>query len=315
MATSKQKTTAPAASPVHHYFRTLVSSLFGFLAVALIMLSVIVVWLGNTLTNTNQFTRTVGPLVTNADVQTFVVDKASDALLDNKDVDIKDIAGQVLGQDKLAGKTDEQLRAETKESVKTSVQQVVSSQTFAVLWQTNIRQIHAQLVHQLNMNPSTVTLDFHPLIVGVIDQLTATKLSFIKDKMELKPDDGKVMLEGKQLANVHKVYVATKQTMIGIVALALALAALSVLISVHHLKTIRRIALATGIYAAILAALLSAASLVKLGDMDPEQQKFAVAILNGLTHDLRLGLVVIAVAGIGGALGSKLYSVAAAKRR
>ena len=53
--------------------------------------------------------------------------------------------------------------------------------------------------------------------------------------------------------------------------------------------------------------LLSATSLFKPSG-DATEQKFAGALVNGITHDLRISLIVIAVLGIGGAVGSKIYS-------
>lgn len=307
MATANTKTT-PAVGR-HHYIRTTFSSLFGFIALGLIIASILVVWIDRTLTNTDEYVRTVAPLVTKPDVQNFVVDKASDGLLKNKDAPVQDIATQLLGADQVAGKTDDQLRAEITPIVKSSLHTVVASPQFAALWAQSNRDVHSQLISQLNSNSPTIALNFHPLITGVIGELGTTRLGFVKDKLDLKPDAGVVAIQGKQIVTVHKVYNYFKTAMLAIIVLALFAAVLCVLISVHHGKTARRIALATGIYCAFLALALSATSLVKSGGSVAAQQKMAIALVNGVTHDLRLSLIVIAVVCIVGALGSKLYAV------
>jgi hypothetical protein len=167
---------------------------------------------------------------------------------------------------------------------------------------------------QLGGDSQTIKLDFRPVITGLIDQLGNTKLGFVKDKFELKPDDGKVRIEGKQLDNARKVYDYFKKGMLAVVLMAALFTGLCIWVSVHHKKTARRIALLTGIFAALLASALTAASLIKTSS-DDTQQQFASALVNAITHDLRLSLIVVAVLGIGGAIGSKIYDVKFAKKK
>jgi hypothetical protein len=305
VTTAKPNNTLPVKK--HHYVRTLLSSFFGFIALGLIIVSILVVWLDRTLTNTGQYVKTVAPLVTKPDVQNFVVTKVSSALLDNKDAPIQDIASQLLGPGQTAGKTDEQLKAQITPIVKDNLRSVVASPTFAALWKNNNQAIHGQLISQLNNNSQVITLNFHPLITGVIDQLSDMKLGFVKDKIAPPADVGLVTIQGKQLTNVRRAYDYFTKAMMVIVACAVLAAVLCVVVSVHHGKTFRRIALLTGVFSAILAALLSAALLIKTGGSDMEQQKMITALADGITHDLRLSLIVIAVLCIGGAIGSKIY--------
>ncbi|MBL8121165.1 hypothetical protein JNM87_00235 [Candidatus Saccharibacteria bacterium] len=311
MANSKTPPTKPVA--VRHRVRTFFSSIFGFFALGLIIMSILVVWLDRTLTDTQTYVKTVAPLVTKPGVQNFVVTKASSTLLDNHDAPIRDIASQLLTPEQIAGKTDEQLKAEVTPLVQESLRSVVSSPTFANLWKTNNESIHSQLMTQLQSGSQTLNLDFHPLITGLIDQLGTTKLSFVKDKLDIPADAGKVKLEGRQLENVRRVYDYFKKAMLAILVCAALSVGLCVLISVHHLKTIRRIALLTGIFCGVLAALLGATSLIRTGSSEVDNA-FARTLVDGITHDLRLSLIVIAVLGIGGAVASKLYSVITSSR-
>lgn len=291
-----------------HAIRTAFSSFFGFIAVGLIITSVLAIWLDATLTNTNQYVNTVAPLVENPDVQNFVVDQTTDALLKGSDAPVRDVAGQLLGTSQDANKTDDQLKAEVTPLVKDQLLQVVSSPAFATLWADTNRQLHSSLIEQLKSNSDNFTLNLQPLITGVIAQLGTTKLAFVQDKLQLKPDSGQISVKGKQLDTVRKVYGYFQDAVWLIVLLTLLSIVLCVWLSVHHVKTARRVALATGIYAAVLALMLSASSLIKLGGQTADQQKLAAALVNGITHDLRLSLIILAAVCIAGAIGSKIYS-------
>lgn len=311
MATKSQQNAKPSSS--HHFIRTFFSSIIGSLALLLIILSIITVWINRTVTDTNTYVKTVAPLVLEADVQNFVVSKASEALLDNNDAPIRDIANELLTPNEIAGKTDEQLRTEIRPIIEESLSSVITSQSFANIWESNNRSIHTQLIFQLESDADEIKLDFHPLITGAIDQLKATKLAFVTDKLDIPVDAGQVTLEDKQLSNFRNVYDLFNKAMLALLIAAVAAVGLSVLISVHHLKTIRRISLLTGLFSAILAMMLSATSLISTGG-DELDKKMGIALVNGVTHDLRLSLIVIAVVGIGGAVGSKVYSVIKARK-
>lgn len=310
-----QSTTAATPPKAHHYLRTIVSSLFGFIALALIIVSIVVVWLDRTLTNTDQYVKTVAPLVTKPEVQDFVADKATDSLLDNKDVPIEDISKELLTKKQITGSTNEELKMLLSPILRHDLKVVLSSPAFVSAWEKNNRDIHSQLMTQLENKSPTLELNFHPLIVGAVDGFADTELSFVKDKLEIKEDAGQVSVEGKQLDTVHNVYDYFKKATVLIVVLAVAASALCVVISVHHQKTARRVALAVGIFSGFLALILSAPSLVKANEIDQIERNFALAIVDSITHDLRITLTVIAAACIAGSIGSKIYAVKFAKAK
>lgn len=305
---ANQNTTKP--QPVkHHRVRTFFAALFGFFAIGLIITSIIVVWLNATLTNTNQYVKTVTPIVRSQAVQKFVTTQVSDQILNGKDVPLYDFASQLLGQDEVAGKTDEQLKVAVTPIVKETIRGIVSSPSFAKLWENSNRTIHASFVSQLDSNSPTIKLNFQPVINGVIDQLTGTRLAFVKDHLQLDGNTGQIEFEGKGLDTVRRGYKYFKEATWLIVLVTLVFVILCVWLSVHHLRTIRRIALFTGLYAGILAILLSAGHLVKLPGNDPDQQQLIIALFESLTHQLSTALIVVAVIGIGGAIVSKVISM------
>ena len=139
MAKPAQVKNQPITPKVHHYIRTTVSSFFGIVAVTLLLISILVFWVSQTVTNTDQYVKTVGPLVSKPEVQNFVSDKITDLILgdvnmepknhqpqngpnqsnqnDNEGVPVRDLASQLLPAEQVAGKTDEQLKAEIKPAI------------------------------------------------------------------------------------------------------------------------------------------------------------------------------------------------------
>lgn len=313
MSDLNEGTTEPFRN--HHYFRTLFSSLFGFIAMALIIVSIIVFWLNRTLTDTGQYVKTVAPLVSESDVQNFVVDKASNALIDSQNVPMQVIAAQILGVDQVIGKTDEQLRSDTMQAVKQSFKTAVASPAFATVWTNTNRNIHSNLIAQLGTNTPAIALNFQPIFTGVVDQLGTTKLAFVKDNLRLKTDAGVVILQGKQLDTLRNFYSSLKQAVPVVVGVTILSLLLCVLLSVHHMKTFRRVTLSTGIFTASLAILLGATSLINTGSSDILEQKMVEAIIKAATYNLRISLIIIAVLCIVSSVGSKIYEVVMVRRR
>ena len=298
----------PPQTTENNYVRTIFASLFGFFAISLIITSILVIWINRTLTNTDQYVKTVAPLVTNPEVQDFVVTSISDALLENDGAPVKEIATQILGNEKIAGMINEQLKLQVKPIVEENLKSVVASDEFAKLWEQSNREVHSQLIAQLEGDSEDFTLNFNPLIAGVFDQLGTTKLGFIKEQIELGPEVGVVKFEGANLDGMRNAYNYFQNAMLAIIGCAILSLVLCVLISVHHLKTLRRVALAVGVFAGILAASLSATTLIKSDSVNAEQ-KVAIAVVDATTHQLRISLIIISVICIAIAVGSKVYAV------
>jgi uncharacterized membrane protein len=305
----------PVPSPNRHRVRKTFSVLCGIFAVALILASILGIWLDRTISDTDQYTKTVAPLVADPDVQAFVAEEVGDTLLDNKDVPITEIAVGVLGPAQVVGKSDEQLRAEVSPIVNKSLQTVIASPAFASLWKASNGAIHAQLIQQLKSDSPLIELNFQPLVADTIAQLGTTELAPVQDQLKIEDDAGKITIEDKQLDTARNVYNAFHKAMLAIIILAIVFVALCIGIAVDRWKAVRRLALFTGIIAAILALLLSLKSVATIGGEDVLEQKFATALIDGVTHDLRIALIIIAVLGIGSAIGWKVYRLIKASKQ
>lgn len=292
----------------HHYIRTALASFFGILALSLILFSILTIWLSRTLTDTDTYMEAVAPLAVKPEVQDFVALKTSEAILKNSDS--IDLASKLLPRELTVGQTPEQVGEQLKTTVNTSVRQVVSSPSYARLWVDTNRAAHSSLVQQIESGSGELSLDLSPLIVGVSDELKATQLGPIADQINLKPENAKIDLKGGGIDKASDYYDSFQKGAAVIIAATIIAIALSVIISVHHVKTLRRIVFGTGLIAAALTILMYMPSLVKFNNTkDSVEQKAAVAIADTLFHELRVACLAIAVICISLAVASKLYDL------
>lgn len=292
----------------HHYVRTFFASIFGMLALSLILASILIVWLNRTLTDTDTYMEAVAPLVVKPEVQDFVAMKTSEAILKNNDP--IDLASKLLPREQTVGMMPEQVGEQLKKTVNVNVSQVVASPAFVKLWVDTNRSAHSAFTQQIKSGSGELSLDLSPIIIGVTNELKATQLSPIADKIELKPENAKLDLKGGGIDKASNYYDSFQKGTLAIIVAAIIAIALAVFISVHHVKTLRRIVFGTGLIAVALTGLMYMPSLVKFNDTkDSVEQKAAVAIADTLFHDLRVACLVIAVICISLAVASKLYDL------
>jgi hypothetical protein len=288
---------------VHHRVRTTLAAICGTIALALVLASLLVVWANHTLTDTPTFVSTVGPMVTQPAVQNFVATKAADQLLESAPT--KDLAELLLPASETTGKTFDQLTVLVRPVLTADIKEIVASPAFATLWKNTNQSAHAQLISQLKSGSSTLTLDLSPAVVGAINQLKQSKLASISDKIEVTPTAGKFDVKGGAIEKAHTYYNQFQQGTLALVIITLILIGLSVWLSVHHTKTLRRILIGTGAIALLIAALLQAPSIIKLHTSDPVTYAAAVAIAQTLFHGLKVTCVILALACLVLAIGSK----------
>lgn len=308
--TTPAPTTQITQAPKHHV-RTFFAALCGFIAVNLLLLAVAAAWIDRTLTNTPAFTTAVGSLAEKPAVQAFVVAQASDGLLGDPDMDYTEPAAQLYGQQAVQGKSNEQLKEQVTTTVQDSLQQLVSSPGFIELWKQTIQDSHAQLVSQLDSGAEEVSLNLKPLIDGIVNGLAITDLQPIANQLELDDGSGVVTLTSDQLGPMHTVYRQITPVVWGLIVAAVVLMVACVALSVHHMKTFRRIALSVGIVTGIFAILLTIPTFVS-GELG-ETPQFAAAVVGSLTYELRNAFAIIAVVSIVLAIGSKIHQLVLAK--
>ncbi len=305
---TKNSSKVPAKTPVvqHHRVRTFFASIAGAIAVYLILASVTVVWLNRTLTDTNTFVATVGPLASKPAVQNFVAEKVADQIVQNAPT--QDLANQLLPASQIKGQTPDAIRRQLESVVQSSVRQIIASPSFQTLWENTNRSAHAALVSQLNnANVSSISLDLSPAINGVVTELKTTQLKPIAKAIKIKPDTGKLDIKSDKISRIHDYYQKFKEATLAIVALAALMVALTIWLSVHHGKTARRILMSTGVLAIVQGLALTAPSVVKLPGNDVAAQAAARAIAGSLLHNLQIASFAIGAVCIIAAVGSMLY--------
>ena len=289
-----------------HFIRTLSASVFGSIALSLILASILVVWLNRTLTDTDTYVRSVAPLITTTDIQNFVAAKVTDSIV--KSIPTADMAVALLPPADILRKTPEQLQSDAKSIVSGSVLQVVRSPRFQILWSDTNRSVHSQLVSQLAGSSDQLTLDLSPLTSGVVAELRSTKFAPVADNLDLPADIGRLNLKGGAIDKARKYYRLFHTATYAVVGATVLSVALCIWLSVEHVRTVRRILVGTGIVSLIEAILLQAPSLFGVKLLSPVDQKAAIAFAGALFHDLQLTLVIIGVSCIVLAVGSKIYS-------
>ena len=297
----------------HNPARTFFASLFGFFAVLLILSSIVSIWMNRTLTNTDTFVAVVAPLASKPEVQAFVAQKASEQLV--KNAPTQDLANLLLPAGSEAStQTDAQLKALLQPMVYNNVLKVVSSPAFAAIWKSTNQTAHAALVSQLNNNTGNLSLDLNPLIDNVVSQLKTTDLGVVGDQITVNPEAGKINLESTGISKAHNYYTAFKSSTIIVIIAALICVGASIALSVHHLKTIRRILFSTGICALLLAASIEVPALVAVRVTDTSTQKVVVIIIQSLFHNLQIASLITGVVCITAAIGTKVYEKLTTKK-
>ena len=300
------KSSTPSKTPVvHHRVRTFFAGLFGTITLVLILCSFLVVWVNRTLTDTPTFLTTVSPVVKEKAVQTFIGDKINSQL--KEDVAVSEAAKFLLPAEQISGKSIAELTPIVRTAIIDNIQQTMSSPGFVKLWNDTLTSAHTQLIAQLKSGSPTITLNLRPAMVEAVAELKNTKLSDMADKIGIPEGAGVLNLKGGSIDKVHKYYAWLQQGTVALVVLIVLLTGLTVWISVHHAKTMRRMLVGTATIALVLAVILQAPSIVPLQGSDQVTIDAAKAFAHVLFHNLQLTCLAVAVGGYALATGSKLY--------
>lgn len=175
--------------PEHHRLRTFFATLVIFLASILALLSVVSVWAADTITDTNRFVATLGPLAKDPKVQDAVSNRITTVVLDQVDIDavVKQLQQAASTSNlppqtaALISKLNGPLESGLKSVVGTVVDKVVTSDQFANIWNTALRQAHSAFVKALTgkgggavkLTNDEVQIDIGPAVAQVKDQLVA----------------------------------------------------------------------------------------------------------------------------------------------
>jgi len=293
MDKQKQKSTTK-----HQKLRSFFSSMFGIIAVFLIMASISVVWLNRTIVSTSTYVGTVAPMVSKPAIQNFIADKVTNQLINSSP--INNIASGLLpATDLNKGLDSSQLKALVKPIIQADVISIVKSPSFATLWKNTNQSAHAQLISQLNGNSQQLTLDLHPAFVGIVNELKDSQLSQVANHLSVGPTAGNLDIKGNKVGKLRSYYKLFQLGTLGFILMSLIAFSLAVWIAVNHHKVARRIVLICGILALVGALILEIPQFVSIKSSDPVTQNGIRAIISAVTHNLLILDITIGVVFVG----------------
>jgi hypothetical protein len=295
------------SAPPTHRLRTFLAAIAGIIAVYLVLASITVVWLNRTITDNTTYVGTVAPLVSKPAVQTFIAQKVTDQLI-NSAPDTSLASSLLPASDFANNPSPTQVQALLEPVIKANILKIVSSPSFAALWKSTNQTAQAGLISELNSTSGVITLNFSPAITGVITQLGTTQLAPLASHITISPTAGIVTIKSNKISQIHHYYRLFQTGTVVIVIVALLAAALSIWLSVHHAKTLRRILIGVGVLALLQAVILAAPTVVTTTKIDVTTLAAAKAVIEGLFHNLQLASLIVGLVCIAAAIGSKVYS-------
>ena len=174
----------PAPRRVPRWRRILASTLV-VVGCVIAPISVMGVWIHNTLLNTNQYVATVGPLADNPAIQSAIANRVTKELTGVAELDrrLKDALP------KKAAFVAPYIAQGLQQFVHELVLKIVESSHFSTLWKTLNRRAHAQVVAVLRgqtkgvfLKNGQVVLDLGPVVKTVTGQLDKLGISGLQEK-------------------------------------------------------------------------------------------------------------------------------------
>lgn len=307
MLMSKTPLKQNTSQPKSHKVRTFFAALAGIVSIYLILASITVVWLNQTLTNTTTYVNTVAPLIKKPAIQNFIASKVTTQILNNAPT--QQVANALLTPSQLSGNPSiYTLKTELTPIINSNVITIVSSNSFATLWKQTNETAHAALITQLNNDSGQIQLNLSPAINGVINELKASKLSPVANQINISPNTGVLDIKNSGVSKAHHYYKLFNEGTIAIVIAAILSLALAIILSVNHVKTIRRILLGLGILSLLEALIFEIPVILTIGKSDQSTQGAVHAFSGAIFHNIVMANIVLGIICIGAAIGSKIYT-------
>lgn len=266
--------------------RTTLAVVFGVLALWLLIAGVVVLWLNRTVTSTDTYVATVEPLSRRSEVKDFVIAKVNEQL--EQSVSGTELAALTLPIAERVGMTDTELKAAALATINETLLRSLDSEAFQNLWSETNRSAHRQLVAQLESDSDTASFNMGPAVIGALRLLQDSQLSPLIGRLDLPPTKQfEVTLQSENLKSVRNAYSLFKQGTILLIVLAAVCLMLAVILSVHHIKTLRRIIIGSGVGLLLIWLCLLFMPGYLAGSTDPGSQALTEAVADVLIRDLR----------------------------
>lgn len=294
--------TAPSPIPTtprapKHRVRTLFAALLGTIATTLILVSVLSVWVNKTLTDTDTYTAAVTPLVEQRDVQMLLANRLTSVIIDSSTANVA--AEKLLSASQRSTKTPDELLEALRPTVFSTVTEVLQSPRFYKVWEQTNRTAHAQLLTQLRTGSKNLTIDLSPILTTTLEQLKLTRLAPLVAGLDMTGSDLKIDLTGSGIDKAHDYYTWVQNGIIGLVVVTILFALGAMVVSVNHLKTLRLMAIGTGILSVLSLVVIQTPSLITPSGVDADAQAAGLAVAKSLLKNLQATMAVIALICLG----------------
>ncbi|MFF6783160.1 hypothetical protein [Streptomyces sp. NPDC012510] len=193
------------ASVRHRRLRKAGASVLLLVTLLLAPLAVAAAWVQDTVTDTDRYVETVAPLASDPAVQQVVIDRLTDEVVRNVDVEaVTDALTKVLADAGAppavvagAGALDGPLRSVVRTVVDRNVTRVITSDVFQEVWEGSNRRAHSAVVHMLTGEREgalRATGDTIQLDVGsVVDEVRQRLVDAGFDKAAAIPDSDRTV--------------------------------------------------------------------------------------------------------------------------
>lgn len=286
--------------------RTISSWVLLVLACLLAVLSVVVVYARNQLLNTDTFVATVGPLAKNAAIQTAVATKVSRSLVEQTDIEQR-VKNALPAR---AGFLADPISSAVESATYTITLKLVQSSQFQKLWDSSLRNSHAQLdnlllgkkVGALQSTNGEVTVDLSQVEAAAKKQLSARGLS-VFNKVPSYTGAPYVLFQSEELAKLQR-WVRFLNNLAFVLPIAsVVLFAISVLLARDRRRGLVHAASGLAVSMAILLVGANVGRNQYLSSLKPSQPKDAAAAVidtvdAALIDSVRVILIVSAVVAI-----------------
>ncbi len=304
--------------------RSTVAVLLIVLSVVLAPVSALGTWARGELVDTDRFVQTFAPLAEDPDVQAFVADEVTRAIEDNLDIDgiVNDLMDGIsrLDLSPRARAAVGLLAAPAAEGVRSlihnAVQRTVTSDQFARVWETSLRETHTRATAVLRGDPDralqlsddgTLTLELGPVIAEVKAVLVDQGFQFAAQIPEI--DRAIPLVVDDSLATTRTVYQLATVVGYWLPWIVLGLLVAGVAIARNHLRALAWAGAGFTLGFLLLAAGLTIAQRVFVTTVSPSvmPSRTAEALFDQITLLLSPVVSALIVLSVLVAVGAWLY--------
>ena len=300
--------TAPAESEPRKLplWRRILVSVLVVLVCILAPISVLGVWVRNTILHTDQYVDTMAPLSDNPDIQQAVANRVGTAVADNSSIEarVKDLLPTKA--ERLAPV----IMGGLEQVASTAALKIVQSDQFDTLWREMNRRAHTRVIALLQgKGTDTVATkngEITVTLAPIVDRVKS-KVSFLENVDTSDLDEPIVLFQSENLEKTQGAVDLLNDVANYLPFITLALLAIAIALSGNRRRTVLRTALGIAFGMALLLVILNVAHNLYLNALPKRvNQDAATAVYEQVLSFLRLSLRTALVVAILVAIGAWL---------